>query len=81
MKVVLQQKMSGLYLKGAGTWTPNTTDAMDFMSSSRVTEFCAAHKISGVQIVLKFEEQHYDIVLPMAAAERRHHALRTAHAV
>lgn len=81
MKVLLQQKSSGLYLKGAGAWTPDTWDAMDFLSSSRVTEFCADHKLSGVQIVLKFEEQHYDIVLPMAAAERRHHGLRSAHAV
>lgn len=81
MKVLLQQKTSGLYLKGDGTWTLDTWDAMDFLSSSRVTEFCANHKLSGVQIVLKFEEQHYDIVLPMAAVERRHHGLRSAHAV
>ena len=40
---------------------------MDFLSSTQAIEFCAKHKIAGMQIVLRFDEQHYDIVLPMLA--------------
>ena len=81
MKVLLQQKSSGFYLKEDGSWTAHRADARDFLSSSKVSEFCAAHKLSGVQIVLKFEEQHYDILLPIAASERRLPGWRTAQAV
>lgn len=67
MKVLLQHKESGLYLKDVGFTTPSSADAMDFLSSTQAIEFCATHKIAGMQIVLRFDEQHYDIVLPMLA--------------
>jgi hypothetical protein len=38
---------------------------MDFISSTVAIEFCATNRITGVQLVLKFEEDRYDIVLPM----------------
>jgi hypothetical protein len=65
MKVLLQDKETGLYLKEAGVTTQHTFDAMDFLSSSRAIEFCAIRRIGGMQIVLRFDEQHFDIVLPM----------------
>ena len=70
MKVLLQHKESGLYLKDLGLTTPNVADAMDFLSSTQAIEFCANHKIAGMQIVLRFVEQHYDIVLPMLMDRR-----------
>ena len=79
MKVLLQHKGSGLYLKEVGMMTPSTADAMDFLSSTQAIEFCAAHKIIGMQIVLRFHEQHFDIVLPMLM-DRHPHPIRTAHA-
>jgi hypothetical protein len=41
---------------------------MDFVSSTQALEFCAANKLDGVQIVLKFEDEKYEIVLPDVAA-------------
>jgi hypothetical protein len=38
---------------------------MDFLSSTSAIDFCVANKISSVQLVLKFDEQRYDIVLPV----------------
>jgi len=38
---------------------------MDFLSSTTAIDFCVANKISGVQLVLKFEEPRYDIILPV----------------
>ena len=80
MKVLLQHKESGLYLKERGVTTDNQADAMDFLSSTQAIEFCAAHKITGMQIVLRFDEQHFDIVLPMAMNARRQPPDRPAHA-
>ena len=70
MKVLLQHKESGLYLKDIGVTTHVTMDAMEFLSSTQAIEFCASHKISDMQIVLRFQEQHYDIVLPMLVDRR-----------
>lgn len=79
MKVLLQHKESGRYLKDVGITTPDAMDAMDFLSSTQAIEFCAQHKISSMQIVLRFHEQHFDIVLPMLM-ERRPNPMRAAHA-
>lgn len=74
MKVLLQHKESGLYLKDVGLTTPSAADAMDFLSSTQAIDFCSAHKIAGMQIVLRFDEQHYDIVLPMLAERQSYQA-------
>ena len=64
MRILLQQKNSGLYFKVLGAWVTNAAEATDFLSSTKALAFCAANKISDVQIVLRFDEQHYAIVLP-----------------
>lgn len=68
MRVVLQQKESGLYFKDIGNWSRNSAEAMDFLSSTAAIDFCVANRLAGVQLVLKFDEQKYDIVLPAAPA-------------
>jgi hypothetical protein len=65
MRIVLQQKETGLYFRDVGSWERNSVEAMDFVSSSAAIDFCVLNKLKGVQLVLKFEEQRYDIVLPM----------------
>jgi hypothetical protein len=80
MKVLLQQKESGLYVKERGVTTDNRAEAMDFLSSTQAIEFCAAHKITGMQIVLRFDDQHFDIVLPMGDNSKRPSNIGTAHA-
>lgn len=65
MRILIQQKNSGLYFQDIGAWTKNSAEAMDFLSSTSAIDFCVLNKISQVQLVLKFEEQQYDIVLPV----------------
>lgn len=81
MKVLLQHKDSELYLKEAGVMTHDRSEAMDFLGSTQAIEFCSAHRVTGVQIVLYFDEQHFDIVLPMTLNPRHTSRLRPAHAV
>jgi hypothetical protein len=80
MKVLLQHIESGLYLKEQGVTTGNRGEAMDFLGSTQAIEFCTAHKITGMQIVLRFDEQQFDIVLPMVVNPKRHPNLGSAHA-
>ena len=65
MRILIQQKETGLYFRDIDAWTRNPAEAMDFLSSTSAIDFCVLNKISGVQLVLKFEEQRYDIVLPV----------------
>ena len=65
MRILLQRKDDGLYLEDIGAWISDSANAMDFMSSTSAIDFCIANKISNVQLVLKFDEQRYDIVLPV----------------
>jgi hypothetical protein len=67
MRILLQQEDTGLYFKDIGSWVDNSREAMDFVSSTAAIEFCAANKLKGLHIVLKFEEEKYTIVLPLQA--------------
>jgi hypothetical protein len=68
MKILLQQKNTGLYFKDINSWTRLQTEAMDFVSSTAAIDFCAQNNIAGVQMVLKFEEQAHELVMPMVAS-------------
>jgi len=64
MRILLQQRDTGLYFQDVGLWTGDTSVAMDFVSSTAALEFCAENKLPDVQVVLKFDEEKCDIVLP-----------------
>jgi hypothetical protein len=72
MRIVLQQKDTGLYVKDIGSWTEDSLAAMDFVSSTAAIDFCALNNLAGVQLVLKFEVEKCDIVLPMQAPQPPH---------
>jgi hypothetical protein len=69
MRILLQQKDTGLYFKDIGAWVGESSEAMDFVSSTAAIDFCTANKLAGLQMVLKFQEQKYDIVLPVQISE------------
>ena len=79
MRILLQQKETGLYFKDIDSWTRSTAEAMDFLSSTAAIDFCVLNKLKGVQLVLKFEEHQYDIVLPVVTthASSADHSSRT----
>jgi hypothetical protein len=65
MRILLQQKETGLYYSETGEWTPGSAEAMEFVNSSAAIDYCAGNHLSGVQLVLKFPEQKYEIVIPV----------------
>jgi hypothetical protein len=64
MKALLQQLGTGLYFLKQGEWTANYQEAYDFKSSVNARGFCLKQGLMSVQIVLKFDNEKYDIVLP-----------------
>ena len=67
MRILVQQKETGLYFKDIGSWVNSSSEAMDFLNSTAAIDFCVSNKLKDVQLVLKFEEQQYDIVMPVQA--------------
>lgn len=65
MRILLQNRDTGLYFKDINSWVRSGSEAMDFVSSSAAIDFCVSNKLSGLQVVLKFEDQRYEIVLPV----------------
>ena len=72
MRIFVQQKETGLYFKDIAAWVPDTSEAMDFVSSTVAIDFCAANRLTSVQLVLKFEEEKYDIVMPVLPLAHHH---------
>jgi len=68
MRILLQQKQTGLYFKDVGSWVQTSAEAMDFVSSTAAIDFCLSNKLSDLQLVLRFDEQQCDIVMPVQSS-------------
>jgi hypothetical protein len=71
MRILVQQKETGLYFKDIESWAIDPAEAMDFLSSTSAIDFCVANKLTGVQLVLKFDEEKCDIVMPVKVTGHR----------
>jgi hypothetical protein len=72
MKTLLQKANTGLYLGSTGRWTSDSDKARDFKSSVTARTYCESHGILHAQIVLKFNVDRYDIVLPVRFSRFEH---------
>src|SRR5437762_13656800 len=45
MRILLQQKETGLYFKDIESWVRTSAEAMDFVSSTSAIEFCVVNKL------------------------------------
>ena len=73
MKVLVQDLVTAAYFQSPGCWTPEPDEAFIFSDSQAAAQFCFANEIAHVQVVLKFEDDQYDVLLPVTeAAEVQH---------
>lgn len=63
MKIVLQHKMTRLYLTTGDKWTTHPDEARDFGTSLKALDFVRRLNMDEADIVLKFADSKYDIVL------------------
>ena len=78
MKVLLQDLESRLYFKGMGGWTNEASEALDFENTSRAIEFWKDNDLLNVQIMLKYVDARYDVVLDVLPARQKVGAAKTA---
>lgn len=51
VKIVLREKATGEYYRGAGDWVSNAYDALTFQNIIEAEEYCRTHGIKGVQLI------------------------------
>ena len=66
MRVLIQNCDSLKFYADAGLWTDSAMNAMDFRGSVKALDYIQRHQIGRAQIVLKFEKDEFDVVLPSA---------------
>jgi hypothetical protein len=64
MKIFLQHRQNLLYLAGTDAWAKSSSEALDFPNYDIAVAFASQHDVTDVQIVLKFPDSPFNIVLP-----------------
>ncbi len=65
MKVLLQHINTRLFFKEMGAWTDDFTLAKEFANSLNAINFCHTNGLRDVHVLLKFQQQRYDVSLPI----------------
>ena len=67
MKILLQHSRTLLYFRKLGEWTDDPAEAFDFQHSQKAINLARQHRLSGVQIAVKFTDSECDEVVPLPA--------------
>jgi len=65
MKVLLQNLNTKLFFRQPAGWTEDIEKARDFPNSLNAINFCNTNGLKNVQVLLKFNQQRYDVALPV----------------
>lgn len=66
MKVLLRDTQTGLYYQGSSGWTPELDDALDVRQLPRAIALAFEADLKNVEVLLCYEDPHYNLVLPIA---------------
>jgi len=80
MKVLIQNPENSLYLEGLDRWSSNVGDAFDFGNSDNAIQYCVAHGIAPVHVVLQWAGMPHTIVIPIAAGRQQSEETKAARA-
>lgn len=62
-RVVIQDRQSRLYLKGADEWTPEINEAEDFEQIVEAIDFLRLARLPHIDVLMHFEDPKYDVRL------------------
>ncbi len=65
MRVLIQNKRSGLFFKDVGVWVQGKAEARDLITAPAAIEFCLVNKFKDALIVYAFEDPAFDIAYTM----------------
>ena len=70
MKVLIQDPDTLCYYQSPGNWTSEPDEGLAFEDSHVAAQYCFEQGFDHAQVILKFEDEQYDVVLPVIKAER-----------
>jgi hypothetical protein len=62
----LQQRATKLYLTREGEWTEHAAEAVTVKNLAEALAYCRKYQLSGMDIVLKFGREEYDVRLELS---------------
>jgi hypothetical protein len=65
MKVLLRQTKTRVYYVGAGRWTADVEQALDFGSVEHAIQLSLREGLSAVEVSLNFDDGGEDLALPL----------------
>lgn len=65
MKILLQDKISGLYFKNSENWVSEPGEAWQFKGTTQALRLLEEFKLSGVQLVLTFDNESAYVPIPL----------------
>jgi hypothetical protein len=63
MRVALRNPQTSLYFRGPEDWTPERQQARDFQRTVEALRFATEHKLSGLEVMLLFDNPEHDVVV------------------
>ena len=63
INVFVQDPVNLTFLCGRNSWSKNAARALDFANSTEAITFCSKHPVKSYQILLRFSDPSYNIVL------------------
>jgi len=70
MKTYVQDAVTLRFLCVDGTWSDDSQTARDFKSSAEAILFCCHRPDAAYQVLLKFGDPQYDILIPTKRRRR-----------
>ena len=64
MKVYVQDPVTHSFLCQDGNWSKELDKARDFITTADAVTFCTTHVRKHYQILVRFSDPAYDIILP-----------------
>lgn len=64
MRVLIQSCDSLKFYAGGGRWDDSALNAEDFRGSVSALDYIRKNRLGRAQIVLKFEKDEFDVILP-----------------
>ncbi len=71
MKVFLRNTQTGWYYQGPSQWTPEQGAALDLGQVTRAVERIFEAHLENVEILLCYDDPHYDLVLQVPPSPSR----------
>lgn len=65
MRSLIRSTATRLYFESEDKWAADISRAHDFGSSARAIQFAVEHRFKDVEVVLAYDDPHYNIAIPL----------------